>query len=406
MPETEAEPPRVLLLDGIHAEAARKFGEAGFQVEALTGTLPEEELARRVEGVTVLGVRSRTPVPRAVVERAAALEAVGAFCAGTSHIDADACLERGIPVFNAPYSNTRSVVELTLGLMIMLLRGIPEKNALMHRGTWRKSAAGANEIRGKVLGIVGYGNIGAQLSVLAEALGMEVCFHDVMDKLPMGNARPCRTLRELLERSDVVSVHVAGGPSSRRLLGRDELAAMKKGAVLVNVSRGSVVDQEALKEALETGHLRGAALDVFPEEPRGKDEPFDSLFRGMDNVLLTPHIGGSTEEAQAGIGAFVPDKILAYLNQGSTNFSVNFPNLRLPELGGMHRLVHIHANVPGILARINQVLADQGINIAGQHLKTNARIGYVITDVARDYDRSVVRELEEIPRTIKVRVLY
>lgn len=406
MAELNAVSRRALLLEGIHPEARRRFDRAGIQAEIVSRSLPEEELVDRMEGVSILGIRSKTRLTRSAVERMGGLEVVGAFCIGTNQIDLQACQDAGVPVFNAPYSNTRSVVELALGEIILLMRNVLEKSTLLHQGVWRKSAGNAREVRGKRLGIVGYGNIGAQLSVLAEAMGMEVCFYDVTEKLALGNARPCRTLEELLEVSDVVSVHVDGSPRNEKLFGRDEFAAMKDGAVFINLSRGFVVDQEALKEALESGKLRSTAVDVFPREPNQDDDPFQSPLQGMPNVLLTPHIGGSTQEAQENIAGFVPDKILNYLEQGSTSLSVNFPNLQLPGFKGHHRVVHIHVNVPGILARINQIMAARGINITGQYLGTNDRVGYVITDVARDYDEAVVEELEKIPRTLRVRVLY
>jgi D-3-phosphoglycerate dehydrogenase / 2-oxoglutarate reductase len=396
---------RALLLEGIHPEAARRLRASDVEVNVQPGALFEDELIQALQGVSLLGIRSKTQVPGKVVEAAPDLEAVGAFCIGTNQIDLEACQERGVPVFNAPYANTRSVVEMTLGEIIILLRNVPEKNALLHRGIWRKSANHAREVRGKRLGIVGYGNIGAQLSVLAEALGMEVRYYDITEKLALGNATPCRTLRELLETSDVVSIHVDGNPANRNLIGREEISWLRDGAVLINMSRGFVLDLEALEEALDSGKVRGAALDVFPREPKRDGDPFESPLRGRPNVLLTPHIGGSTEEAQESIARFVPDKLLDYLERGNSHLSVNFPNLQLPELQGAHRVAHIHWNVPGILARINQVLAARQINIIGQYLKTNERVGYVITDVSRDYDEEVVQELREIPRTIRVRVL-
>ncbi|MFW5904812.1 MAG: phosphoglycerate dehydrogenase [bacterium] len=406
MPATPSPAPRVLLLEGIHPEAGRRLHAAGFQVEELSGSLEPRHLAERLAGVSVLGIRSKTRVTEAVLEAADDLEVVGAFCIGTNQVDLEACVRRAVPVFNAPYANTRSVVELALGQMIMLLRHVPEKNALLHRGVWRKSATRSREARGKRLGIVGYGNIGAQLSVLAEAVGMEVHYYDLVEKLPLGNARACRSLHELLARVDVVSVHVDGRASNRHLFGPEEFQAMREGAIFINLSRGSVVDLEELEEALDSGWLGGAALDVFPQEPKGNGEAIRLPLQGRENVLLTPHIGGSTEEAQENIAAFVPDKILGFLKRGSTTLAVNFPNLQLPELRGAHRVVHVHENVPGILARINRVLADRDINITGQYLKTNERIGYVITDAERVDDPDVVRGLEEIPRTLRVKVLY
>jgi D-3-phosphoglycerate dehydrogenase / 2-oxoglutarate reductase len=394
-----------LLLERIHPEAAHRLRSAGWLVEEVPSALSGDDLAAALDGVMLLGIRSKSNLTRDVVERAEALEAVGAFCIGTNQVDLDACLARGIPVFNAPYANTRSVVELALGEIIVLLRDIPEKSALLHAGEWRKAAPRAREVRGKRLGIVGYGNIGAQLSVLAEALGMVVGFHDVTEKLALGNARPFRTLRELLQWADVVTVHVDGSPANRNLFGAPEFAAMKEHAVFINLARGFVVDLEALKDALDSGRLRSAALDVFPEEPKVDGDLFDSPLRGMRNVLLTPHIGGSTEEAQENIARFVPDKLLGYVEQGSTTLSVNFPNLQLPALRGTHRVVHIHQNVPGVLARINRVMAERDLNIEGQYLKTNECIGYVITDVARDWSPEIETELREIPGTTRVRIL-
>lgn len=402
----ESHPPRVLLLERIHPVAAQRFRVAGYEVEELPGSLQGEELAGRLKDVTVLGLRSKTSLTREIVEAAPKLSAVGAFCIGINQIDLDACLDMGVAVFNAPYSNTRSVVEMALGEMIILLRDILRKSTLLHQGVWQKSAPGAREVRGKRLGIVGYGNIGAQLSVLAEGLGMEVRYYDVAEKLALGNARPCRTLQELLETSDVVTVHVDGNPDNRDLIGAREFARMKDGVVFINLSRGFVVNLEALRGALESGKVGGAAIDVFPSEPKQDGDSFTSILQGMPNVILTPHIGGSTEEAQENIGRFVPDRILDFLEKGSSTLSVNFPQLQLPEIRESHRLVHVHRNVPGILARINQVLAGRGINITGQYLKTNERIGYVITDIARDYSPGIVDELAAIPATIRMRVLY
>ncbi len=397
---------RALLLERIHPTAAKRLSEAGLEVSEVPRALSEEALIKELQGISVLGIRSKTQLTRRVVEAAEDLTVVGAFCIGTNQIDLHACMERGVPVFNAPYANTRSVVELALGQMIILMRGVLEKSNLLHRGRWYKSSGRARELRGKRLGIVGYGNIGTQLSILAEALGMEVVYYDIEEKLALGNAKPCRTLDELLRTSDVVSVHVDGRPGNRDLFGAPEFERMKEGAVFINLSRGIVVNLEALRDALEEGKLKSAAVDVFPTEPGADGDAFDSPLLGLDNVLLTPHIGGSTEEAQENIGTFVPDKLLNYLEWGSTSLAVNFPNLQLPELRGEHRVVHIHENVPGILARINQVLASREMNVSGQYLKTNEKVGYVITDVGRDYNEGVVQELEEIPRTIRVRVLY
>jgi D-3-phosphoglycerate dehydrogenase len=397
---------QVLLLEGIHPDAGIRFREAGYEVREVASSLPEDQLIRALDGVTALGIRSKTQVTRRVVEGAPKLLTIGAFCIGTNQIDLDASLDRGVAVFNAPFANTRSVVEMALGQIIVLFRDLFHKSQLLHEGTWWKKSTGTREIRGKRLGIVGYGNIGAQLSILAEAVGMEVRYYDVAEKLALGNARPCRTLRELLESSDVVTVHVDGSPENENLIGAQEFAAMKEGAVFLNLSRGFVVDLDALRDALESGKIRGAAIDVFPEEPSADGSSFRLPLQGMANVILTPHVGGSTEEAQEHIASFVPDKLLNFVERGSTTLSVNFPNLQLPALERSHRVVHIHRNVPGILAQINRIMAERGINITGQYLKTNAQVGYVITDIGRDYDDRVVRELREIPETIRVRVLY
>ena len=402
----ESFPPRVLLLERIHSVAAERFRERGFEVEEVPSSLSSDELKDRLAEVTVLGIRSKTHLTEEVLEAAPRLAVVGAFCIGTNQIDLDACLGRGVAVFNAPFSNTRSVVEMALGEMITLVRDIPRKSTLLHQGSWHKKAPGSSELRGKRLGIVGYGNIGAQLSVLAEALGMEVHYFDITEKLALGNARGCRTLDELLGRSDVVTVHVDGRPENENLIGAREFARMKDGVVFINLSRGFVVDLEALRDALDSGKVRGAAVDVYPSEPGQDGEPFESVLQGHPNVILTPHIGGSTEEAQENIGRFVPDRVLDFLGTGTTNLSVNFPNLQLPEFNETHRVVHVHRNVPGILARIDHVLASREINISGQYLKTNEQIGYVIVDIQRDYDSEVVEELAEIPGTIRVRVLY
>lgn len=397
---------KVLLLEGVHPVAVNIFQEEGYQVERLTTALDEEELKERIGEVSILGIRSKTQLTAAVLEHAKRLIAVGAFCIGTNQIDLDYCTKRGIAVFNAPYSNTRSVVELAIGEMIMLMRGIPDKNQAAHAGKWMKSAKNSHEIRGKKLGIVGYGNIGAQLSVLAEALGMEVYFYDIVDKLALGNAKACSSLDELLSIADIVSLHVDGRPENKNMIDAAALAKMKEGAILLNLSRGFVVDVEALAAAIRSGKLRGAAVDVFPEEPKSNEEPFVSVLQGLPNVILTPHIGGSTQEAQENIGNFVPAKIIDYINTGSTYGSVNLPNLQLPAQQQAHRLLHIHHNVPGILAKINSLLAKHEANILGQYLKTNEQIGYVITDIDKDYNQSLINELKAIPQTIRFRVLY
>ncbi|AKD02169.1 phosphoglycerate dehydrogenase [Pontibacter korlensis] len=396
----------VLLLENVHPQAVELFRKEGYQVETVSGALSEEELCEKIKNVSILGIRSKTQVTRKVLEHANRLMCVGAFCIGTNQIDLDACLEAGITVFNAPYSNTRSVVELALGEIIMLSRGVVDKSNKMHQGNWDKSAKGSFEVRDKKLGIVGYGNIGAQLSVLAEAMGMEVYYYDVVEKLQLGNARKCSTLRELLEKVDIVTLHVDGRPENRNIFGAEEFAAMKDGSIFLNLSRGHVVDIEALVQSIKSGKIRGAGVDVFPEEPATNSDPFESELCGLPNVILTPHVGGSTSEAQENIANFVPNRIMDYINSGNTYGSVNFPNLQLPELKNAHRLIHIHANVPGVLANINQVLAKNHVNILGQYLKTNERVGYVITDIDKAYDKQVVSDMKQVAHTIKFRILY
>ena len=397
---------KVLLLENIHPNAVELFKEEGYQIEGFSGALSEEELCERIKNVSILGIRSKTQVTAKVLEHANRLMSIGAFCIGTNQIDLDACLKAGITVFNAPFSNTRSVVELALGEIIMLSRRIFDKSMKMHQGVWDKSATGSVEVRDKKLGIVGYGNIGAQLSVLAEAMGMQVYYYDVVEKLQLGNARKCESLQELLQIADVVTLHVDGSKSNTNLIGKSEFEAMKPGVIFLNLSRGHVVDITALVEALTTGKVAGAAVDVFPYEPATNDEKFESELRDLPNVILTPHIGGSTAEAQQNIARFVPNRIMQYINTGNTYQSVNFPNIQLPELKDAHRLIHIHANVPGVLANINNVLASNEVNILGQYLKTNEQIGYVITDIDKAYDKQVVNELKRIPHTIKFRILY
>ncbi len=397
---------RILLLENVHPAAVERLESEGYAVETATGALEEDDLIARIRGVHVLGVRSKTQVTARVLDAADRLLAVGAFCIGVNQIDLEAAAARGVAVFNAPYSNTRSVVELALGLTIALMRDVAEKSAAMHRGAWNKSAAGARELRGKTLGLVGYGAIGSQLSVLAEALGMRVIFHDLTERLALGNARRVPSLRALLAESDVVSLHVDGRADNAALIGAAELAAMKPGALLLNLSRGHVVDVQALAAALKAGHLGGAAVDVFPEEPASNDEPFESPLRGLKNVILTPHIGGSTEEAQEAIGHFAAERLLAYLNRGDTTFCVNLPNVQLAEVSGAHRLLHIHRNQPGVLAELNRAIAGAGLNILGQHLKTDERTGYVIVDVDRDYDPAALAALKGVAGTLRFRTLY
>lgn len=397
---------RVLLLENIHPEAVERFQSEGYQVETVKGALGEDELAERLKGVHVLGLRSKTLLTRKALDGADRLLAVGAFCIGTNQIDLSACTDKGVAVFNAPFSNTRSVVEMAIGEIVALTRRLFEKSAMAHAGVWDKSASGAHEIRGRTLGIVGYGAIGTQLSVLAEAMGMRVVYFDVAEKLALGNARRCRSLNELLVASDVVSLHVDGRPENKNLFGAAEFARMRDGAILLNLSRGHIVDVQALSDALRSGKLGGAGVDVFPVEPAGNDEPFESVLRGAPNLILSPHIGGSTEEAQAAIGEFASDRLLGFLHRGDTTFSVNLPNVQQSEVRGAHRLLHIHKNQPGVLAGINRVVAEHGLNILAQSLKTRDDAGYVITDVDHGYDRGAVDALRAIPGTVKVRLLY
>ena len=397
---------KVLLLENVHPIAVQLFEQEGFNVEIRKGALDEDELIEAIRDVSILGIRSKTMVTQRVLESANKLMTVGAFCIGTNQIDLSACTERGIAVFNAPYSNTRSVVELAIGEIIMLIRGIVPKSNLMHQGVWDKSAKNSYEVRGKKLGLVGYGNIGTQLSVVAEALGMEVYFYDAVDKLALGNARKCKSLDELLAVADIITLHTDGRKENKNLISYREFSLMKNGVIFLNLSRGHIVDIPALVDAIERGKVIGAGVDVFPQEPKTNNEEFMSTLRGLPNVILTPHIGGSTEEAQANIGQFVPGKLLEYINNGSTYGSVNFPELQLPLLKDSHRLLHIHHNVPGILAKMNNIFASNHINIKGQYLKTNEQIGYVITDIDKEYADTVVSELRSIDQTIKFRLLY
>jgi len=396
---------KALLLENIHPGAARVFKAAGFAVEEIPQSPGKKVLGQMLGDVEVLGIRSKTRIGADLLQRAPNLSAIGAFCIGTDQIDLSPCGAKGIAVFNAPYSNTRSVVEMALGEMILLLRGVFESSNRLHRGVWAKSAAGYHEIRGKRLGIIGYGNIGSQLSTLAESLGMEVGYCDIEEKLSLGNARKY-PLEELLGRSDIITVHIDGRESNRNFIGEKEFAAMKKGVVFLNLSRGFVVDVEALARHVKTGRVRGAAVDVFPEEPESGKVPFSSSLQGLPNVILTPHIGGSTEEAQAGIGDFVAERIVAYFATGSTVSSVNFPVYHPMGKTYLHRFAHIHENIPGMLAKINEVIARRGINIAGQHLETRGAIGYAIIDVDGPCNTGVLSDLEAIPNTIRARLVY
>ncbi|MCH3884341.1 phosphoglycerate dehydrogenase [Tenacibaculum aquimarinum] len=396
---------KILLLENVHSDAFKKLSKDGFTVETVSKSLSEEELIEKIKDVHVLGIRSKTHVTQKVVDAAEKLMVVSAFCIGTKQIDLEACKENGIVVFNAPYSNTRSVVELAIGEIIMLMRSVFQRSTEIHSGQWNKTAEGSREVRGKKLGIVGYGNIGKQLSILAEALGMDVYYYDVEDKLALGNATKVDELSDLLALSDVVTLHVDDNAANKNFFGEKEISQMKDGAHLVNLSRGFVVDIPALVAALKSGKIAGTAVDVYPEEPRKNGDFFTEL-KGLPNVILTPHVGGSTEEAQRDIADFVPSKIMAYINSGNTVDAVNFPNIRLPRQTNAHRFLHIHKNVPGVMAKINKVLAEYNLNITGQYLSIDPKVGYVITDLDKEYNTEVLDELRKIEGTIKFRVLY
>lgn len=398
--------PKALLLENVHPGAAAHFRTAGYEVESVPQSLDEGALCRKLSGVSILGIRSKTRVTTKVLAAAPELISVGAFCIGIDQIDLPSCSRAGVAVFNAPYSSTRSVVEIILGEILLLARGVFAKSQKLHRGIWDKSASGSNEIRGKKLGIIGYGNIGSQLSVLAESLGMDVYFYDLDVKLVLGNAKQCRSLSQLLSLADIVTVHVDGRPENRNLIGRKRFRQMKPGTIFLNASRGFVVDDQALAEALHSGKIRAAALDVFPREPKANDETFASPLQGMEQVILTPHIAGSTEEAQQNIGSFVSERIVDYVRDGNTLHSVNFPSVQLPKIKNAHRLIHIHENIPGMLAQLNHVFAAHKANILGQFLKTTETVGYAITDIGAAYREKILSDLRAIPHTIKFRVLY
>jgi D-3-phosphoglycerate dehydrogenase / 2-oxoglutarate reductase len=397
---------KVLLLEGVDPSAVELFHQAGYsQVEYLKGALDDAELLEKIRDVHFLGIRSRTHLTESVLAQAEKLVAVGCFCIGTNQVDLTAAEARGIPVFNAPYSNTRSVAELVTGEYLLLLRGIPAKNTRAHRGEWDKSAANSVEARGKTLGIVGYGHIGTQVGIIAESLGMQVCYYDIENKLSLGNARQIATLEELLAKSDVISMHVPETPETRDMMGTAQFAAMKSGAIFLNASRGTVVDIDALVTALDSGHLAGAAIDVFPVEPATNKDPFRSPLQRFDNVLLTPHIGASTFEAQQNIGSEVANKLIRYSDNGSTLTAVNFPEVSLPVQGEVSRLLHIHRNQPGVLNRINQAFAGEGINIAAQYLQTRGNIGYVVIDIESERSEEALAMLKGIDGTLKARIL-
>ncbi|MBT8238758.1 MAG: phosphoglycerate dehydrogenase [Croceitalea sp.] len=396
---------KILLLENVHPDAFDNLSEEGFSVELVKHSLTEEELIERIKGIHVLGIRSKTQVTEKVLEAADKLLVIGAFCIGTTQINLDGAKRKGVVVFNAPYSNTRSVVELAIGQIIMLMRNVFTRSTEIHNGKWFKTALNSNEVRGKNLGIVGYGNIGKQLSVLAEALGMRVYYYDVADKLALGNAIKCSSLEDLLSVADVVTLHIDDNKANKDFIGEREINQMRNGAMLINLSRGFVVNIDALVAALQSKKLGGAAIDVYPEEPISNGD-FKTSLQGLDNVILTPHVGGSTLEAQRDIADFVPNKIMDYINTGNTFDAVNFPNIRLPKQNNAHRFLHIHKNVPGIMAKINEVLAHFDMNITGQYLSTDSEVGYVITDLDKEYNKEVIKALKNVENTIKFRVLY
>ncbi|MEP3349157.1 MAG: phosphoglycerate dehydrogenase [Marinomonas sp.] len=398
---------KILLLEGVHQSALEALNDAGYtNIEYHKTALAEDELIEKISEAHFIGIRSRTQLTAKVLEHANKLVAVGCFCIGTNQVDLDAASAKGIVVFNAPFSNTRSVAELVLGQLILLLRGIPAKNAACHRGGWIKSAVGSYETRGKRLGIIGYGSIGTQLSVLAESLGMEVCFYDIVTKLPLGNARQIKSLKELLSTSDIISLHVPETNSTKLMIGEKEVSQMKKGSIFINASRGTVADLGAVANAIKAGDLGGAAVDVFPVEPKGNDEEFVSPLRGLDNVILTPHIGGSTMEAQENIGVEVAEKLIKFSDVGTTIAAVNFPEVALPAQSDNHRILHIHENRPGVLSKINGIFSEYNINITGQYLRTTEKLGYMVMDVDAETGELALEKMKEVDGTIKARLLF
>ncbi|EMK6670478.1 phosphoglycerate dehydrogenase [Vibrio fluvialis] len=398
---------KILLLEGLHPSSVEVLQAAGYSnIEYHKGSLEESELIEAIKDVHFIGIRSRTNLTEKVINAADKLVAIGCFCIGTNQVNLSAAAKRGIPVFNAPFSNTRSVAELVLGEILLLLRGIPEKNALAHRGIWKKSADNSYEARGKRLGIIGYGHIGTQLGIIAENLGMHVYYYDIENKLSLGNATQVHTMSELLNKCDVISLHVPETPETKNMMGKEEFARMKPGSIFINAARGTVVDIPALCDAMESSHLSGAAIDVFPTEPASNKEAFESPLMKFDNVILTPHVGGSTQEAQENIGIEVAGKLAKYSDNGSTLSSVNFPEVSLPEHRNTSRLLHIHENRPGILTQINTIFAQDGINIAAQYLQTSADIGYVVVDVEAERSEEALAKLKEIDGTIRARILH
>jgi D-3-phosphoglycerate dehydrogenase len=398
---------KILLLENISDSAVEEFKHGGYtNVTRLQGALDQKQLIDLIKDVHILGIRSKTQITKDILENAPKLLAIGCFCIGTNQVDLRTATRKGVAVFNAPYSNTRSVAELVIGLCIMLIRKIIDKQNAAHRGVWLKESKGCYELRGKTLGIIGYGNIGSQVSVLAEAMGMNVIYYDIAPKLPHGNAKPVRTLEELLEQSDIVTLHVPSNPTTKNMINKETLKHIKKGAILLNYSRGDVVDLNALRESLEKGTLSGVAIDVFPEEPEKYGDPFSCILQGMPNVILTPHIGGSTEEAQANIGIDVATKLIKYLELGSSDGSHTIPPVNLPPQAGTHRILHIHENIPGVLSEINSNLSKRNINILGQYLKTNEEVGYVILDVDTKISKEAFELLKKVKGTIKTRIVY
>ncbi len=397
---------KILLLENIHPVAADAFRTEGFHVETAKGSMPESELAERIKDVHVIGIRSKTQLTPKVLDEARRLLSIGAFCIGTNQIALRHATQRGAPVFNAPFSNTRSVAELVIAEIVMLSRHLGDRSREVHSGTWKKLAVGSHEVRGKTIGIVGYGHIGPQVGVLAEAFGMRVLFYDIMAKLPMGNNRPVSSLQDLLAESDFVTLHVPETPQTKMMIGATELAHMKKGAYLLNLSRGTVVDIDALAASLQSGHLAGASVDVYPSEPEGNSDGFQTPLRGLPNVILTPHIGGSTEEAQEAIGKEVSAALIKYINQGATTGSVNFPQIELPMNKQAHRILNVHKNVPGVLRDINKIVSDRNANIRAQVLGTDADIGYLVMDLDQDVSQDVKKAVGALETSIKTRILF
>ncbi len=396
----------VLLLENVDEVAKKTFVEEGYKVETISSSLNEKELIEKIKNVSIIGIRSKTILNKKILSNAKRLLAIGAFCIGTNQIDLEFTKQKGIIVFNAPYSNTRSVVEIVIGQIIILIRNIIEKNNQMQKGIWKKNSNNSFEIRNKVLGIVGYGNIGSQLSTIAESIGMKVIYYDKKEKLSLGNAKKYNSLNQLIKASNIISIHVDGKKENTNLIDKNEFEIMKKGTILINYSRGNVINISELKKNILSGKIYGTAIDVFPKEPKNNKQKFSSILIGLPNTILTPHIGGSTKEAQKNIGTFVPNKVIDFINTGATSNSVNFPSLVLPELKNAHRFIHIHKNIPNVMLKINKILSEFEVNILGQYLKTNDKIGYVITDINKKYNKNVIKKLKDINGTIKLRVLY